>query len=255
MIDPIPTPGELTGCIPRMILGKRSVFTPRKRILGAGKFPDWYQWIVPTYSQAYDSCVGHGWANWMECMLRRYVDRSIIPANRQLNGDTLWMHARNKHWNGVLKGGIFIPQGFEALVDLGWLPPGALLVEVPAEFDNYNAALAETPLVQGHMVTRGWFETISNGCIAHTYERSYKGGGHCTLGISTVIKDTIPFRGLLNSWGANWGWNGIGLMTDTYWLDTTLDDCVYTVALPHGRDWSELAACPGWKKALISTPH
>lgn len=254
MISPLPTPLELIGCLQSRLSGPAS----RSFQAGMARDPlnDWYRDIVPTYNQHYDSCVGHAWANWMECMLRRYVRRDSIPENRQINGDWIWMNARKKHWGGVMKGGIFIPQGFEAMVDLGWIPPDASLVEVPADFGNYNRALAATPLVQGHQVTAGWFDASrENGCIAHTYKTAMSAGGHCTLGISVAVKEGVPYRGLLNSWGPDWGWNGIGLMTDEYWLDTALDDVVYTVAPPPGRGWDCLTQCTGWKDALISTPH
>lgn len=255
MISPLPTPMELVGCIPRLLSGSMKRIPSRQSAAGLNDpMNDWYNWIVPTYSQKYDSCVGHAWANWLECMLRRYIRRDIISANRQINGDCIWMHARKKHWGGVMKGGIFIHQGFEAMVDLGWIPEDAILVEVPADFETYNNVLADTPVVQGHQVTSGWFEADpENGCIAHTMKPSMSRMGHATCGISTTIKAGIPFRGLLNSWGDNWGWHGIGLMTDKYWTATALDDIVYTIALPPGRTWRDLESLK-WKSALISTP-
>lgn len=250
---PLPTIEQLAGCHGKLLTPCRIPPTP------AGQFTNplqnWYDWIVPTYSQQYDSCVGHAWANWLEAMLRRYVRKSIIGQDRQINGDWIWMQARKKHWGGVLKGGIFIAQGFEAMIDLGWLPPDAILVEVPGDFSSYNDALALTPVVQGHEVTADWLDAAhDNGCIPPRYKPMVRGGGHATLGIATARQDGALYRVLENSWGEDWGWHGLGLMTDEFWLTTTLDDAVYTAALPDGRDWSELASL-GWKDALISTPR
>lgn len=254
----IPTPLELQGCLPRLagsgyVSGVPAINANRLVARGA-TLNDWYRDIVPTYSQNYDSCVGHGWANWMECVLRRHVRRNAIPSNRQINGDRIWMHARKRWWNGVMKGGIYIPQGFEAMKELGWLPDDSALVEVPVDFEAYNLALAETPLVQGHMVTSGWFDANhENGCLAHVYNRSMTTGGHCTLGIACALRDRTGYRALLNSWGDAWGWNGVGLMTDEFWLATALDDVCYTAHIPGG--WCRLEECHGWKDALISTPR
>ena len=214
---------------------------------------DWYCYLVPTYSQKFQSCVGHGWANWLECIVRRYIGREAIPFGMQLDGDQIWRYARNAWWKGDMNGGIYVTQGIQAMLALGWLPSDATQREVPSAFDAWNEALAETPLVQGHRVTDDWISpSKENGCLTAMYGQTEMTGGHCTLGVAAAWQDDQPYRALLNSWGSAWGYHGIGLMTDGMWLETALDDVTYTVDIPGG--FKRLENEGKWRDALIKTP-
>jgi hypothetical protein len=214
---------------------------------------DWYGYVVPTYAQRYDDCVGHAWANWLECIVRRHVGLEAIPRGMQLDGNLLWSYARRAWWNGVMQGGIYIPQGWQAMINLGWIPGDSILVDVPADFESYNQVLFMTPVVQGHQVSEPWIDADrENGYILRPAIPAAGMGGHCTLGIAAAWQDG-PFRPLLNSWGPDWGFHGIGLLDDRQWIETALDDGGYTCHIPGGMQ--RLAVFDGWRSALIKTPE
>ena len=214
---------------------------------------NWYGFILPTYSQKFDSCVGHAWANWLEAMVRNYVGLDAIPKGMQLNGDLLWRYARKQWWGGSLVGGIYIPQGFQAMKDLGWIPADSILVEIAADFATWNAALELTPLVQGHLVNDGWKNpSKQNGCLEHIQTNYTTKGGHATLGIAAAEQDGEPYRAFLNSWGPYWGFHGMGLMADEFWLETSIDDVTYTAEIPGG--FARLATEGSWRSEMIKTP-
>ena len=214
---------------------------------------NWYGFILPTYSQKFDSCVGHGWANWLECVVRYYVGLDAIPKGMQLDGDRIWRYARKQWWGGSLIGGIYVDQGFQAMKALGWIPADSMLVEIGSDFETWNTALERTPLVQGHAVNDGWVTPSRvNGCLEHIQTHYTNKGGHCTLGVAAAEQDGRAYRALLNSWGPYWGFHGMGLMSDEFWLETSLDDVTYTAEIPNGL--SRLARDGNWREALIKTP-
>lgn len=152
-------------------------------------------------------------------------------------------------WQGDMSGGLYLPQGFQAAQDLGWIPSAARLVSVAQDWDSINAKLEYSPLVQGHMINAGWFRADpDSGCIDH--EAPADGtGGHATLLAATLRQvDTggnlTRWRVFLNSWGANRGRFGFFTMTEKTWLAQVMQDGPYTAEIP------DFAAWDSWKKGL-----
>jgi hypothetical protein len=203
----------------------------------------WFGDLVPTISQHGPSCCGQAWANWMECMVRRYVDRDALKQDEQIDGYAIWEHGRKKYWAGDMSGGLYLWQGYQAAVDMGVLPPFSALAHIPDDPFAVRRALDISPLVQGHVVGQGWTNpNPRNGCIDHAVYPKPGDQGHATLRLGLLVQDDKVYYPLLNSWGRSWGWEGLGIMSASYSEQTRIDDDVYTAFLPSGwTDWR------GWR--------
>jgi hypothetical protein len=186
-------------------------------------------------------------------MVRRWQTPFAIPPGYQVHGESIWRSGRELFWSGNLGGGLYLPQGFAAAVDLGLLPPDARLVKVGKGWDAVNAALARSPLVQAHYTHPGWFQadTVS-GCIDHEPAPD-RSAAHATLLVATLERPDVSgaptrWRVLLNSWGAQRGRFGLFTMTEAEWAEGVMADGLYTAEIP------DLAAWDGWKKGLVRTP-
>lgn len=206
----------------------------------------WIRDVLPAESQNGPSCVGQAWANWLEAMLRRWA-RGAVPLGRwQLDGERVWRRARELFWNGDLSGGIYLSQGYAALIDLGWIPPDSKLRKIPEDWSSLGVALLEGPIVQAHQVHAGWYRPApQNGCIDHKPEPTDADGYHATLliGRSVRMEHGVTTRYLegLNSWGERWGWHGCYLMTEAEWLEGLMPGGIYTadVYLQKWTGWRE----------------
>jgi hypothetical protein len=236
------------GCLPSMKMSLRSgnpdrPDAPLKQYIGD---------CVPTYNQRGESCVGEGWANWLEIVLRHYLGHAVIPKGHQLDGYKVWWQAKQMFNGGCLAGGLLIPQGFEAMKALGWIPRDSMLVQIGRDWVSQGEALMETPLVVGHMIYDGWFNPNPvNGCLDNVYSAKGKGGGHLTCRVGRFIQKNMKFYADQNSWGQYYAWNGIYLIEEETSHDTMLD-FPHTIAIPGG--FARLRDLEGWKAGLISTP-
>jgi hypothetical protein len=109
--------------------------------------------------------------------------------------------------------GLTFEEAFEAASAAGWLP-GASGLELVLD----EARLAEQPLLAGYEVTPGWQNPNEAGCLDHA-------AGSKILGyhaVCIVARGELsgltggPFLYIENSWGRDWGWNGIGVMSDAF---------------------------------------
>jgi len=194
----------------------------------------WFRWCIPTYNQVGDSCVGHSWANWIECMLRRKIGMNSVPKGLQIDGHAIWKRGREMFWGGKLNGGLYLDQGCKAAVDLGILSPTA----VPKRIDRIASAqalqLVDTPLVVGHGVHAGWYNpSPENGCIDHA-PRPDGSGYHATLRVGILYQGDYWYYAGQNSWGPDWGWRGYFLMTTAEDQEGAMQDSPYTCADPGG---------------------
>jgi hypothetical protein len=206
---------------------------------------DWFWYCSPSINQDGNSCVGWGWAHWLTAMVRRYRDANAFAGGAQIDGQAVWQRGREMFWNGDMTGGLYLPQGFSALVDLGAIPPDSKLVEVNDDWDSVGLALRDTPLVQGHDIDSGWFRADPlNGCIGDAERPDGEEGSHCTLRIARLRQLAVQYYALANSWGDGWGRYGYGLMTEVKNEASTMGPC-YTARLPAG--WQ---ADDGWKRLL-----
>lgn len=254
MVTPFdPSQHKWTGVIPfgRPRRSPRVAGVPSHRPPATSNLPSpigWFDRIVPTINQHGDSCVGQGWANWFEAMLRNDLGRAALKLGEQIDGYAIWKRGREMFNNGDLNGGLYLPQGYAAMIDLGMIPTDSELIDVNAEAEGdlfkICSRLKKTPLVQGNMVHKGWFNpNPRNGCIDHRPDANEDPeGGHCTLRVGFLVQDETPFWAFQNSWG-EWGWHGIGTMTVEEDLEGWLFDGPYTIELP--PDWIQHG---GWRK-------
>lgn len=213
----------------------------------------WYEWENPTEDQGnVPSCAGHAWANWMELMIIRYVSKTALSPEDQLDADAVYYRACDMYRNGDYANGIYLEEGFMAMMDLGIIANGSVLMEVQSSWDAIATQLHSTPIVQGHVVDQGWFDPYvnkDNGCLDHTAPSSSQAGGHatvCDAALDQVSGETtIRFAGIMNSWGKPWGMNGHGVMTHDRWNNVRIAP---PYAVDMVVDWEEDR---GWEKYVI----
>jgi hypothetical protein len=206
----------------------------------------WYQWAIPTINQHGPSCVGQAWANWLEMMIRRYVSRTAFAPGEQIDGHAVWKRGRERFY-GNYNGGMQLPYGFEAMMDLGILPPGTLLISVNKNWNTVCKQLELTPMVQGHHIHPGWFRADhTSGLIDHEPIPSNADGYHATLLIGTGLNEGRKYRVGQNSWGAGYAKDGYFVMTEEEWFEGVMTDGPYTAQLPNGwESWQ------GWKDHVV----
>ena len=206
----------------------------------------WFRWCIPTYNQQGDSCVGHSWANWIECMLRRKIGLDAIPRGMQMDGQAIWRRGRELFWEGKLNGGLFLDQGCLAAVDLGILSPSAKPVRVDRVISAQALQLVKTPLVVGNAIHAGWFDpSPENGCIDHA-PRPDGTGYHATLRVGILYQGNCWYFAGQNSWGSDWGWRGYFLMTTSEDQEGAMNDSPWTCEDPAGPIFG-----PKWKDHLV----
>lgn len=208
---------------------------------------EWFNEAIPTINQHGPSCCGQAWANWLEMMLRRYhpEGRGVLKEGEQLDGYAIWKHGRKMFYDGIETGGLYLPQGFHALMDLGMLPPGTALFSISTDRNAIFKALAATPLVQGTIVGRDMdFPNPENGQIDESIIPSIRvDGAHATVIMAGLIQNEEPFLCAQNSWGSDYGWDGYFTMTMDHWYSVWIGDGPYTALLPfHWWEWD------GWRK-------
>jgi hypothetical protein len=212
---------------------------------------NWSQHAVPTINQHGPSCAGQAWANWLELMIRRHLGQDALKPGEQIDGYAIWKRGRELFDNGSLVGGLTLFEAFHAARDLGILPPDSIMVDIEPTQDAMAQALANTPLVQGHRVSDGWYETNpENGCLDHSKLPKPGDGGHATLLLSPVVQGDKLFWLSQNSWGPDYGYHGYFLMSNAMWQACYLGDGPATATLP-----VPLTAWDGWRKYVTTNPQ
>lgn len=207
----------------------------------------WFRYCLPTFNQKGPSCVGQGWANWLELMIRRYISPQAFRLGEQISGEMIHAKGRDMFWNGDQDGGLLLPQGFEAMKALGLIPDGSKLFAIKPDWRSRAAVLAVTPLVQGHHVHAGWADPDpKSGCIDHAPVPTDADGYHCTLQIGQLVQEETKYNVSQNSWGPDWAWHGLFLMTEAEDKATRMPDGPYTIVLPDG--WRSF---DGWRKGVV----
>lgn len=213
----------------------------------AGELPEavgWQDYAVPTINQHGPSCCGQAWANWMEMMLRRGIGRDALKEGEQLDGYAIWKRGRELFNGGDLEGGLYLDQGFYAMLDLGIVPPESVLVEIDPDVLAITARLQLTPMVQGHIVAKGWYDpNPENGGLDESIPPRPGDGGHATCLMGFTPQDTQPFIVSQNSWGDDYGLHGYFTMSWNYWMRCYLGSGPCSADLPEGwKSWD------GWRK-------
>jgi hypothetical protein len=203
-------------------------------------------YCIPTYNQNGPSCVGQGWANWLECMIRKNVSLTAFAKGEQIGGELIWREGRRMFYKNDLSSGLLLNEGFDAMKNLGLIPPGSELVYVPNTWSAIGEALKTTPLVQGHHVHAGWARPSKvNGQIDEQPRPTNADGYHCTLCIGRLRQKSIGFKLNFNSW-LPWGWNGVFVMTLAEDAEGIMAGGLFTAKLSQ-----PLSTWQGWKKGII----
>lgn len=206
----------------------------------------WVPWAIPAESQNGPSCAGHGIANFKEIMLRRYVGEGVFVEWQELDGDAIWRRARQLYYGGNMSDGLYIPEAFNAALEMGIFAPGSKLCTIPRSEAIHSPQFEVTPFVDGHDVS-GWIKHGLQEENGQVFEGSKPDGtgGHCTLHVSRLFQ-VQNFWQDLNSWGPKFGWNGCMIYTESEDNLTALGDDMYYVQEPDGwEQWD------GWKKWVI----
>jgi hypothetical protein len=210
-------------------------------------FVDWFSYVKPSINQKGESCVGWTSAHWFTAMQIRFGDKQPFEEGWYLDGQIVWERGRDMFWNGDKTGGLYLPQGFKSLADLGIVPNDSIILGVAPDWDSVGLALMETPIIQGHAIHKGWFSPLkTNGCIDHAPMASGANGYHCPLRVARLIQAFMrKFFALQNSWGEVWGFGGYGLMTNDEDKEGLMSPGLYTLRMPAGWTKDET-----WKKYL-----
>lgn len=209
----------------------------------------WTKYAIPTYNQRFPSCVGHATANWFEMMLRFKLGRKAIPAGKQIDGDAIWRKARKMFWSRepLEDGGLLMDQGFRAAIELGILPPNSGVMQVRMDVGMLSRMLHTEPVLQGTGVHRNWSAASrQNGQIP--FDLPDPNAGHATCIVGVIMQDGEPYVLFQNSWGADWGYKGYGLMRADQWEQSLLGPLTVCKLPDDYGDWT------GWKNYLIDTP-
>lgn len=107
--------------------------------------------------------------------------------------------------------GLTFSEAFDAVRQAGWLPGASAMVRV---FDFFE--LPEQPIVAGYSVTAALDNVSPQGCLDHDADSSVR-GYHALVIVAHGMLNNVdggPWVYIENSWGLDWGWNGIGLMSE-----------------------------------------
>lgn len=247
----IGSPSVWIGCKARRTggIGAR----PAVQVAELDLYQGWPQYAIPSQHQHWPSCVAEASVNWLEHMIRRFIEPSAIPAFCQLDAIPVWRRARKMFWadDEPDAGGLLLDQAFRAMIDLHILPAETTVVRCPT-IAEAATQLHHTPLIMANAVTDGWMAGHVNkdtGEIASQIGRviPYLSAGHATMCMSFLRQGADLFTLLQNSWGTGWGRSGCGLMCSDLYNRSALDDFV-TCQLP--ADWTRHN---GWQQLLISS--
>lgn len=107
--------------------------------------------------------------------------------------------------------GLYFSEALKAAQTEGWIrSTGTLRAERGLD------RLKEQPLLCGYVVTDAFYRADPNtGCLSHDESLKTELGYHAVCVIGKGRLDMMPNRSWVyfeNSWGWQWGWNGIGVM-------------------------------------------
>lgn len=148
------------------------------------------------------ACAMFAMASWAEIMYERPIsDAEVIKA----------YDAERKRL-GQKSAGLYFPQAFEGAKAAGWLPRHNAIVEV-FSLDR----LSEQPILGGFIVTKAWHLCNGAGFIPDGMSMEVEGYHAETIvayGEITGIEGG-PFVYKEGSWGLQYGWNGITLVSES----------------------------------------
>lgn len=109
--------------------------------------------------------------------------------------------------------GLTFEEAFEAASAAGWVP-GAQRIDMVLD----EKRLSEQPLLAGYEITAAWENANSAGCLDHAADKAVLGYHAVCIVARGELTGLAggPYVYVENSWGRDWGWNGIGVMNDAF---------------------------------------
>jgi C1A family cysteine protease len=213
---------------------------------------EWAYHSIPVDSQGgTNACVGYSTANWLEAMLRKHLGRDVLKPTEQIDGELIWRTGREMFFpdEPVEDSGLWLHHGFKAAIALGLLPPGTIVQEVRQNrLDVLSQRLKEAPLVMAQATHQQW----NNPKRESGFIKKAKGdvyAGHAVLMVGITQQAGKNFVLLQNSWGLDWGWHGLGLLSEAHYYLNNMAPCC-TAKLPEG--WQSY---DGWRKYVHIRPE
>ena len=136
----------------------------------------------------------------------------IMTGERISDSDTVnaWKVERMRQSDN-LDGGLTIPSAWHAANKARWTEPDQRIERV-----RDLTSLSEAPIIACYQTTKGWNHPNNSGCIRHSDTEAT--GHHAVLLVAhgKILDSDDPMVWIENSWGGDWGFKGLGCMTEEY---------------------------------------
>lgn len=213
---------------------------------------EWLYHALPSDSQGdLGACVGYAWACWLEAMIRKHIGRHAIASGWQIDGEAIWRTGREMFYRGerVEDGGLLLEHGHEAMLAMGILPKGSQLMRMRRnDVSALSLVLRGNPLVIAQALHKHWnWPRKESGLISRGKGNSWEGHAICLTGLTK--QSLTDYYYICNSWGTDWAWQGICMMSESHYRLNTLAMPAYSL-LPDG--WTEDL---GWTRHLKYRPE
>jgi hypothetical protein len=151
----------------------------------------------------YGACALFSMASWAETMTGKAISDFDVLAVYQETLERCHLPANS---------GLLFQQAFDAAVFAMWIPGNKGLVAV-----RDLRSLVDGPILAGYAVTDAWNRVSTQGCLDHDPALTAVDGYHAVLIIGKGVLSAVdggPWVWVENSWGWQFGWNGIAVMSD-----------------------------------------
>jgi hypothetical protein len=183
-----------------------------------------FKHLIPSDNQmSLPSCCGFAWGNFLETKMSMQGHKL---KGYQIDSRKIWERGRNMYFNGNMSGGLHLSQGFGACKELGLFDPYILLENTTSLSDIYKQ-LKDGPLVTAVVITADWKNpSHDNGYIKPNGTII---GAHAVLIVGVTIHNHNIYVHLMNSWGSDWGWNGIATLSAEYFSGINVESSEYVL--------------------------
>ena len=196
-------------------------------------YQEWSNYVLPPTSQyKLGLCVCIASCCALEMKIRRDMGAGHVKYPMQLDPRVLYKYAREKHWPNEpwQQGGLLLYQGYDAMIDLGWIPKEAEIIHARSKAIA-NKYMYDFPGIMGLGITDGWLgDRVSRrtGQIDESMSPAGSFSGHALTMVSFLSMADKEFLLFANSgWKENWGKNGYGVATLSYIEQAMLDDFLF----------------------------
>jgi hypothetical protein len=181
---------------------------------------DRINYCVPSQNQHLPSCVGEATGNAIELIIRDICGENAIESGKQINGEYLYKLARNRYYNDwQYTEGLSLFDGTKIAKCVGILPEYCCIQKIDPTPRAISNALIKGAILQASPVDSSWVNPKEDGLVY--FDMLSFAGLHATIIVGIWNKTgkiddvEIIFQ---NSWGSNWGWNGLGRCKWSNWI-------------------------------------